>query len=127
MSSPKKILLVDDEEDFCFFAKGHLEMSGNFQVRTVHNGTDALKEARAYQPDLILLDIVMPDMSGDEVAASLMEDPKTQQIRFVFLTALASQQQQDQSSPLQNIGGRYFIGKPISKDALLEALDTLME
>lgn len=126
MSQLPKILLVDDEEDFCFFAKGHLELTGKFEVRTVYNGKDGLREARAFEPDLILLDIVLPDMSGDEVATALIEDRATRNIPLAFLTALAPNGPEDKGSSLQNIGGRYFIGKPISKDRLLEAIETML-
>ncbi len=127
MKDLKKILLVDDEEDFCFFAKGYLEKTEKFQVQTVHNGQAALKECRKFQPDLILLDIVMPDMSGDEVAIILLEDPATKNIPIVFLTALASQLPEEGSSPIQNIAGRYFIGKPVSKDGLLKAIELILD
>jgi len=126
MNELKKILLVDDEEDFCFFARMFLERTGRYQVHTVHNGLEALKEARTHLPDLILLDIVMPDMPGDEVAIKLMDDPSTRDIPIVFLTALASQLQDKESSPVQNIGGRLFVGKPVSKDQLLKAVDSIL-
>lgn len=126
MSALKKILMVDDEEDFCFFVKNHLERTGRFEVRTVSHGRAALKESRSFQPDLILLDIIMPDISGDEVAESLLEDPDTREIPFVFLSALASQLQERDDSPVKKIGGRHFIGKPISKGRLLEAIDSML-
>lgn len=127
MKQKKKILMVDDEEDFCFFAKMFLERSGKYQVKTVYNGQDALKEYREFKPDLILLDIVMPDMPGDEVAITLLDDPGTRDTPIVFLTSLASQLQGEDSSPVQKIGGRLFIGKPVSKDQLLEAVDSILE
>ncbi len=126
MNQRKNILLVDDEEDFCFFAKMFLERTGKYQVRTVHNGSDALRIIPSFFPDLILLDIVMPDMPGDEVAINLMNDPSTRDIPIVFLTALASQRLKDEASPVQNIGGRLFIGKPVSKDQLLKAVDSIL-
>jgi CheY-like chemotaxis protein len=126
MDQRRKILLVDDEEDFCFFAKMFLERTGKYQVRTVHNGSEALRIVPSFIPDLILLDIVMPDMPGDEVAINLMNDPSTRDIPIVFLTALASQRLKDEASPVQNIGGRLFIGKPVSKDQLLKAVDSIL-
>ncbi len=126
MDELKKILLVDDEEDFCFFAKMFLERTGKYQVRTVYNGSEALKVSLSFLPDLILLDIVMPDIPGDEVAINLMNDPSTRGIPIVFLTALASQLHNDESSPVQNIGGRLFIGKPVSKEQLLKAVDSIL-
>jgi len=126
MGETKKILLIDDEEDFCFFVKGHLEKTGEFQVQTAYNGNDGIREAKSVNPDLILLDIVMPDLSGDEVAMEFNEDPSTRDIPVVFLTALASQEQEEGALPLQRIGGRYFIAKPITRDGLVEAINYML-
>lgn len=125
MSGQKTILLIDDEEDFCFFVKAHLEKTGAFQVRTAHSGNEGIREAKTLGPDLILLDIVMPDLSGDEVAMEFSEDPATRDIPVVFLTALASQEGENGSS-LQKIGGRYFIAKPITRDGLMEAINAVL-
>ncbi|OQX87156.1 MAG: hypothetical protein B6D55_04195 [Candidatus Omnitrophica bacterium 4484_70.2] len=67
----RKILLVDDEENFCYFVKRNLELTGEFKVFTANNGEEGLEIARKERPDLILLDIFMPGMSGSEVAAKL--------------------------------------------------------
>jgi len=60
----KKILLVDDEEDFCFFVKLNLERTGKYQVFTATNGMEGIRLAKQLKPDLIFLDIVMPKMGG---------------------------------------------------------------
>ena len=65
--SKKTILIVDDEEDFCHFVKLNLEQTGNFDVLTAFNGADGISMAQRYQPDLILLDIIMPNMTGTQV------------------------------------------------------------
>lgn len=127
MAETKRILLIDDEEDFCFFVRLHLERTGKYQVQTAYNGIDGIKKANTEKPDLILLDIVMPDLTGDEVAMKLMEIPGTEDIPIVFLTALASQIKEEKSSPLQQIGGRYFIAKPVNRDGLVQAIDCMLE
>lgn len=127
MSDSQKILLVDDEKDFCFFVKAHLERSGNYQLRTLNYGNEALEEARTFQPDLILLDLVMPDKSGDEVYAEIKEDPSTQHIPIIFLTALASEMPEESNSPIQTVAGKYFIAKPVGKERLLQAIHSVLD
>ncbi|MFH0827526.1 MAG: response regulator, partial [Candidatus Omnitrophota bacterium] len=77
MNNKKKILLIDDEEDFCFFVKKNLENTGEFEVITAPEGKIGIDLAREEKPDAILLDIVMPKMDGTDVAEILVNDPKT--------------------------------------------------
>ena len=76
----KKLLLIDDEEDFCFFVKLNLERTGKFEVLTTINGNEGIIMASRERPDLILLDIIMPEISGGKVAELLLESPKTSNI-----------------------------------------------
>jgi len=66
----KRILVVDDEPAASLFIKGSLEATELYEVRTENQGRKAIEEARKFQPDLILLDVLMPDMLGSEVWAS---------------------------------------------------------
>ncbi|MDP2839050.1 MAG: response regulator, partial [Syntrophales bacterium] len=84
----KTILIIDDEEDFCHFVKLNLEQTGNFEVLTAYNGADGISMAKRYQPDLILLDIIMPTMTGTQVAESLRNDKSTKDIPIIFVTAI---------------------------------------
>ena len=86
--SKKTILIVDDEEDFCHFVKLNLEQTGNFDVLTAFNGADGISMAQRYQPDLILLDIIMPNMTGTQVAEALRNDKVTKDIPIIFVTAI---------------------------------------
>ncbi|WP_027370952.1 response regulator [Desulfovermiculus halophilus] len=121
-----KILLIDDEEDFCFFIKGNLEQSGRFTVYTADNGELGLEMAREYKPDLVLLDLVMPDMSGDEVAGWFEHDPDLSHIPIIFLTAIVTKEETGDSNYKQ-IGGRYFVAKPISTKDLIEAIEDRLQ
>lgn len=127
MNDVTKILLVDDEEDFCFFVKAHLEKGGNYQVRTLNQGSKALGEAQNFQPDLIFLDLVMQDKSGDEVYEELKEDPSTRDIPIIFLTALASGMSDQQATPVQKVGGKCFVAKPVGKVRLLQAIHSVLD
>ncbi|HPS53975.1 MAG TPA: response regulator [Sedimentisphaerales bacterium] len=85
----KKILLVDDEKDTLMVLEKQLTMDG-YAVVTADSGTRALSLAKSEQPDLIVLDIKMPDMDGGEVAFRLTESPITKDIPIVYSTCLLS-------------------------------------
>jgi CheY-like chemotaxis protein len=84
----KTILIIDDEEDFCHFVKLNLEQTGNFEVLTANNGQDGINLANRYLPDLILLDIIMPNMTGTQVAESIRNNKATKDIPIIFVTAI---------------------------------------
>lgn len=81
-----KILVTDDEKDVVELLKFLLEKDGH-KVTTAHNGKDALAIAVKELPELILLDVMMPEMDGYTVQTRLLEDPKTKDIPIIILTA----------------------------------------
>jgi len=83
----KKILIIDDEEDFCYFVKKNLEAISNFEVITATKGKKGIQIARKKKPDLILLDIMMPGIDGLEVLKRLKKNENTQNIPVIMLTA----------------------------------------
>lgn len=121
------ILAVDDEESFTFFVKLNLETKTNyhFKVTTADNGEEALKLAKTLRPDLILLDIMMPDMSGAEVAEELLLDARTKKIPIIFITALVKKDEVEKEAGL--MGGREFIAKPVSKEELIRRIETTLK
>ena len=125
MTGRTRILIVDDEEDFCFFVKGNLEYSGQFVVTTANTGQDGIRLARKQHPDLILLDILMPDMSGDEVASILHECSSTKDIPIIFLTAVATHREVG-SGTMRNIGGKNVIAKPVETEDLAKCINTVI-
>ena len=126
MGDGKKVLLVDDEEDFCFFVGDNLANKGNFDVITATNGKDGLQIAKTELPDLILLDLIMPNMSGEEVAAALLEDPATEKIPVIFLTAVVSKAEAG-NEVMKRIAGRRFIAKPVNTADLIDAIQSVLE
>ena len=118
----KTILIVDDEEDFCFFVKLNLEQTGKFDVLTATSGADGIQMAIKYQPDLILLDIIMPNMPGTQVAEELLNHKATKAITIIFVTAIVKR---GEVGPRDDkIGGRYFIFKPVKLDELVSEIGT---
>ncbi len=126
MESKTKILLIDDEEDFCFFVKGNLEYTGEFDVLVTSSGKEGLKLARGEKPDLILLDIHMPQMSGDEVAEILSDRPETKEIPVVFLTALLTKGEVGNES-MASIGGYDYVAKPVTTNDLVTVIREILK
>ena len=83
----KTILIIDDEEDFCYFAKKNLEAISNYEIITATKGKKGIQIALKEKPDLILLDIMMPGIDGLEVLKRLKKSEKTQNIPVIMLTA----------------------------------------
>jgi CheY-like chemotaxis protein len=126
MESKKKILLVDDEEDFSFFVKGNLENTGEFDVLVTTSGKEGIKLAREKKPDLIFLDINMPEMSGDEVAKILSSRPETKEIPVVFLTALVTKDEMGNES-MARLGKYDYIAKPITTKELVTVIKKILK
>jgi two-component system phosphate regulon response regulator PhoB len=87
---PKRILLVEDEDALANVYQMRLEAE-NFTVKRVANGEDALVAALDFQPDLVLLDVMMPKVSGFEVLSILRNTPDTTNVKIVMLTALSQE------------------------------------
>jgi len=81
-----KIMMIDDEEDLCFIVKGNLEDTGLFEVITLSDPTQAEAKVKSENPDVILLDVVMPQRKGTEVVESLKKDPATKHIPIIMVS-----------------------------------------
>ena len=123
MSQP--VLIVDDEEDFAFLLKKAVESTGRFTATICTNPTEAVEYARRLQPKLILLDVMMPQLGGEDVAVELKNHPGLAEIPIIFLTSLL--QQHETTKALQVIGGRHMMAKPVKTQALIEAIDLLIK
>jgi len=119
--SKKKVLVIDDEDNFLKLVKLNLEQTGKYEVRVEDKGSQGLSAAQEFKPDLIFLDIMMPDVSGEEVIRQLKEDPNVKSIPVVFLTAIVTKD--DSSSRGGVIGGHPFIAKPVSVEELVDCIE----
>lgn len=99
METKKRILLVEDDVALSAVYKSRLELEG-FEVREVHNGEDALSAALEYKPDLIVLDAMMPKISGFDVLDILRNTPETGNIKIVMLTALSQPKDKERAENL---------------------------
>ncbi|MDO4712780.1 MAG: response regulator [Candidatus Saccharibacteria bacterium] len=99
MDAKKKILLVEDDVALSAVYRTRLELEG-FEVREVHNGEEALSATIAYHPDLILLDAMMPKISGFDVLDILRNTPETANVRIIMLTALSQPKDKERAEGL---------------------------
>lgn len=99
MEPKKKILLVEDDTALSSVYRSRLELEG-FEVNEVNNGEDALSAAVSFKPDLVLLDAMMPKISGFDVLDILRNTPETTNIRVIMLTALSQPKDKERAEHL---------------------------
>ena len=117
----RRVLLVDDEKSFTSLLKLNLEDTGNYEVRVENWAEDALKAAKEFKPDIVLLDIIMPRMPGGNVAMQLKEDPALKDTPVIFLTAAVRQHQIDENDGI--ICYHPCIAKPAPIETVIEFIE----
>ena len=120
----KKILVVDDEVVLTKMVKMNLERTGDYEVRTENEGSKALQATRDFKPDLIFMDVMMPDMSGDEVIAEIRDDPNLASIPYVFMTAIVSKAETEEMG--STIGGNEFLAKPVKTQEIIATIERIL-
>jgi CheY-like chemotaxis protein len=105
----KKILIAEDEQDIRDIEKMALEMLGSFQVEVCCNGTEVMEKALSYKPQLILLDVMMPEMDGPQAFVELCQNEGTKNIPVIFVTAKAMESEIER---LVALGAKGVITKP---------------
>ncbi len=121
MDGKKKILIIDDEIAFTEMVKLNLEESGNFIVKIENDSSQALQAALLFFPDLILLDVIMPDIEGPDVVAMFRQEPLLRNVPVIYLTATIRKDEArawDESE-----GGSVFLAKPCSVHELITAIN----
>ena len=121
--SEKKILIVDDEEAFTRIVKLNLEDTGNYEVKTENNPKEALEVAKWYDPDVTILDVIMPEMSGLEVAEELRKFWGDNQRPLIFLTAAVSKE--DANMQHEMLENAPLLAKPVDVDELIAAIEKI--
>jgi CheY-like chemotaxis protein len=116
----RRILIVDNDRDSTHLVKILLERSGRYLVLEENDPTKAHQSAQNFRPDLILLDIVMPETDGGEVAAQIQGDPELQKTPIIFLTALITKAEAKAGLRIQ---GHPFLAKPISIPEVIIAIE----
>jgi two-component system phosphate regulon response regulator PhoB len=118
----KKILVVDDEPDVTDLVAYHLKAKG-FHVESLNDATASIAKARGYVPDLVILDIMMPDLSGIQVCRILRADPKLARVPIIFLTAKA--EPHDRIEGLES-GADDYLSKPFSPKELVLRVESIL-
>ncbi len=114
----KEILIVDDDRVILRTLEKILLKAG-YSVIPLSLGREAVKIAKGRSPNLIILDIMMPDMDGGDVAHILKNDPKTRDIPIIFLSSLLTKREEQSSSRKYGI---YFMSKPFEREELLKRI-----
>lgn len=122
MSAEQKILLVDDEQDILEFLSYNLKKEG-YSVFTANNGKEAITVAKKVTPDLIILDVMMPDMDGIETCRGLREIPELKNVMIAFLTARNEDYSQIAGF---DVGADDYINKPIKPRVLISRIKALL-
>jgi DNA-binding response OmpR family regulator len=121
-SAAKKLLIVDDSLMLLSFVKDVL-LDAGYDVSSASTGEEAVRAAQTDQPDLVLLDFILPDMKGDEVCRRLLENPGTAAIPVVYMSGYGAELQASQGQNSNVIG---FLNKPFTSDLLINTVETHM-
>ncbi|MBI4201418.1 MAG: response regulator [Chloroflexi bacterium] len=119
-----KVLIVDDEEGVLALLTATLGSDARYELLLAKDGEQALGIARLFKPDLVFLDILMPNKDGYQVCRELKADPSTASIRVIMLTAMA--QDSDKRKALEAGAEEYFT-KPFSPTVLLERVERMLK
>jgi two-component system, OmpR family, response regulator len=118
--SERRILIIDNDKNTSHLVKVLLEKTGRYLVLEEHNGARAHLTARNFRPDLILLDVVMPEIDGGEIAAQIQADPELHGTPIIFLTALVTRAE---AKTGLHIDGHPFLAKPINIQELISTIE----
>ena len=116
----KRVLIIDDEENFCKLVKKNIEQTGEFEVHIATNGDDGIRLAREIKPDLILLDVVMPGMDGGDVVSLIRDDKSIEDTPIVFLTAIVKEE--EASSQASFTRGYSLLAKTVTVGELIACI-----
>jgi len=124
--SNETILTVDDEDMILQIITDILSTKG-YEVVTATNGKEALRKSRKCSPDLIVMDIMMPDLDGPEAVKLLKKDPATRDIPILFLSGIVLKESGKTEQEI-NVGGEFYtaLAKPFDADELLNAVHKLL-
>ena len=118
----KKVLIVDDEDNIVTALEFLLQKSG-YEVTVARNGDEALQRVQSYAPDLVLLDVMMPRISGYEVCRRMRERPDWKHIKIIMLSAKG---REAEVSKGVSLGADLYVTKPFSNNELVGKIGELL-
>ncbi|MCA9025719.1 MAG: response regulator [Planctomycetaceae bacterium] len=123
-SGKRKALIVDDDLSLCELLKDVLESDGRFETRVANNGFDAGMMTREYRPDVIILDVMLPDINGKEVCQRIRNDPTMDDVKIICISGMV---EQDKISDLKAAGADDFMQKPFEVENLVARVCELLD
>lgn len=118
----RRILIVDDDVSAASLLKLLLERTGGFEVRTENRGSLALSAALDFQPELVLMDVVMPGIDGGDVAFQMRANKQLRHVPIVFLTSLVT----DEEAAAQSTIDFPMMAKPVNAQELIRLMERLL-
>ena len=123
-SGKRKILIVDDNAELVDLLVNVLERDGRFETRTAGNGFDAGMMVKEYRPELIILDVMLPDINGKDVCVRVRGDQSLDQVKII---CVSGEVETDRVTELIQAGADEFLPKPFSTDELVERICRLLD
>ncbi len=123
-SGKRKVLIVDDDEDLVELLVDVFARDGRFEIRTANNGFDAGMYVKEFRPDLVVLDVMLPDINGREVCQRVRQDDTLDSVKIICISGMV---EQDKVADLKAAGANDFIQKPFTVDKLLDRACDLMD
>ncbi|MCL2743551.1 MAG: response regulator [Planctomycetaceae bacterium] len=123
-SGKRKVLVVDDDAGLVELICDVLERDGRFETKFVNNGFDAGMMVRESRPDLIILDVMLPDINGKEVCVRIRNDVNLENVRIICISGMV---EKDKIAELKAAGADDFLAKPFDTDVLIERICRLLE
>jgi excisionase family DNA binding protein len=118
-SGKRKVLVVDDDEELVELITDVLESDGRFEVRIANNGFDAGMMVKEYRPDLIVLDVMLPDINGKEVCQRVRSDESLDGVRIICISGMV---EDDKIDELKEAGADDFLHKPFEVEQLIDRM-----
>jgi len=119
----KRILIVDDEPTVVGFIEKALRLEGNYELATAFDGFEAGRQLTMFQPDLIILDLVLPGVNGFEICRRVKRDPSTQHVKVLVITGFATDENIEK---VLQYGADDYLGKPLKLEDLRERVHRLL-
>jgi excisionase family DNA binding protein len=116
-SGKRKVLIVDDDEGLVDLMKEVFATDGRFEIRTANNGFGAGMLVKEFRPDLVVLDVMLPDINGKEVCVRVRSDSSLDEVKIICISGMV---EQDKVADLKAAGANEFMQKPFSVDKLLQ-------
>ena len=123
-SGKRKALIVDDDEELVELMRDVFERDGRFDVRTANNGFDAGMQVKEFRPDLVVLDVMLPDINGKEVCQRIRGDSTLDDVRIICISGMV---EADKVADLKVAGANDFMQKPFTVEKLIERACELLD